>query len=91
MLALRTRTMALSTVFAMLAFVFGLSVAADFGLRSWLEDGAWDLLALHLSPLVAVYAGLGAAAERTRPAWLSRPVVSGGARSCSSSCWSCSR
>ena len=29
-----------------------LSVAADFGLRSWIEDGRWDLLALHLSPLV---------------------------------------
>jgi hypothetical protein len=35
-----TRTIALSTVFAALAFVFGVSVAADFGLRSWIETAA---------------------------------------------------
>ena len=78
-LALSTRTMALSTVFAALAFVFGLSVAADFGLRSWIEHDRWDLLALHLSPLIVVYAVLGAAAERAERAWLSRPVYRGAA------------
>ena len=78
-LALSTRTMALSTVFAALAFVFGLSVAADFGLRSWIVHGRWDLLALHLSPLIVVYAALGAAAERVERAWLSRPLYRGAA------------
>ena len=78
-LALSTRTMALSTVFAMLAFVFGLSVAADFGLRSWIEDQRWDLLALYLSPLVAMYAALGAASDRLGRAWLSRPLYRGAA------------
>ncbi len=37
------------------------SVLSDLGLRSWLEDGRWDLLALNALPLVAVYAGLGSA------------------------------
>src|SRR5207244_346491 len=76
-LAISTRTMALSTVFAMLAFVFGLSVAGDFGLRSWIEDHRWDLLALHLAPLVAAYAALGAAADRGGRVWLSRPLYRG--------------
>jgi hypothetical protein len=76
-LAISTRTMALSTVFAVLAFVFGLSVAADFGLRSWINAGRWDLVALHMSPLVVVYAGLGAAAERRARGWLSRPLYRG--------------
>jgi hypothetical protein len=78
-LALSTRTMALSTVFAMLAFVFGVSVATDFGLRSWIDDQRWDLLALHLSPLVAMYVLLGAAADRLGRAWLSRPLYRGAA------------
>ena len=78
-LALSTRTMALSTVFAMLAFVCGLSVAGDFGLRSWIENQRWDLLALHLSPLVVGYAALGAAADRLGRAWLSRPLYRGAA------------
>ncbi|MEO6213445.1 MAG: serine/threonine-protein kinase [Vicinamibacterales bacterium] len=78
-LALSTRTMAMSTVFAMLAFVFGLSVAADFGLRSWIEDQRWDSLALHLAPLVAVYGVMGAAADRLGRGWLSRPLYRGAA------------
>ena len=76
-LALSTRTMALSTVFATLAFLFGLSVSADFGLRSWVVAERWDLLALHLSPMIALYAGLGAVADRQDRAWLSRPLYRG--------------
>ena len=78
-LALSTRTLALSTVFAMLAFVFGVSVTTDFGLRSWIDDRRWDLLALHLSPLVAMYVFLGAAADRLGRGWLSRPLYRGAA------------
>jgi hypothetical protein len=78
-LALSTRTIALSTVFAVLTFVFGVSVAADFGLRSWIDDARWDLLALHLSPLIVVYGAVGAGAERFGRTWLSRPLYRGGA------------
>ena len=73
-LALSTRTLALATVFAMLAFIFGLSAAADFGLRGWIVQSRWDLVALHLSPLVAIYAALGLAADRLDRAWLGRPL-----------------
>ncbi len=79
MLAFETRTAALSTVCAVLVFCCGLSVLADFGLRSWLEDGRWDLLALHTIPLVAVYAGLGAYTEREKRPWFARPAYVAGA------------
>ena len=79
MLAFQTRTAALSTVCALLVFFCGLSVLADFGLRSWLEDGRWDLLALHTIPLVAVYAGLGAYTEREKRPWFARPAYVAGA------------
>ncbi len=79
MLAFQTRTAALSTVCAVLVFFCGLSVLADFGLRSWLEDGRWDLLALHAIPLVAVYAGLGAYTEREKRPWFARPAYVAGA------------
>ena len=78
-LALRTRTAALSTVCAVLVFFFGLSVLADFGLRSWLEDGRWDLLALNALPLVVAYAGLGTLAEREERPWFARPAYVAGA------------
>jgi hypothetical protein len=78
-LALRTRTFALSTVFAILMVPLTIAIVADFGLRSWLEDGRWDLLALHVAPLAIVYAGLGLAAERTNRPWFSRPVYIGAA------------
>jgi hypothetical protein len=78
-LASSTRTMALSTVFTALTLVTGISIAADFGLRSWIEDARWDLLAIHLSPLIALYAGLGAAAERLDRGWMSQPLYRGGA------------
>ena len=73
-LAMSTRTVALSTVFATMVFIFATSMTADFGLRSWIENQQWDLLALHFAPLVAVYAALGAGAERAGRAWLSRPL-----------------
>jgi hypothetical protein len=72
-LALRTRTAALSTVFAALLMLFGLAVLTDAGLRSWFENSRWDQLALHLVPLVAAYAALGTLAERTARPWFARP------------------
>jgi serine/threonine protein kinase len=79
MLALRTRTTAMSTVASVLVLCVGLAALADFGLRTWLEDGRWDLLALHLIPLVVVYAGLGFVAERRQWPWLARPPYVAGA------------
>jgi len=72
-LAISTGTIALTTVFSALVLMFGVSVAADFGLRGWIEAGRWDLVALHLSPIAIVFAALGAAAERTPRPWQSRP------------------
>ena len=73
-LALRTRTAALSTVCAVLFFCFGVSVLSDRGLRSWIEDGRWDLFALNALPLVVAYAGIAATAERVERPWFARPA-----------------
>jgi hypothetical protein len=78
-LALRTKTIALSTVFTFLALLFTLAVLSDMGLREWFDSSTWDLLALHLSPLVLVYAGLGLAGERSGRPWLGRPLYTGAA------------
>jgi hypothetical protein len=78
-LALTTRTAALSTVCAALVLLFGLSVLSDFGLRFWIGNGRWDLLALYAAPLVGVYAAIGIAAERQRWPWLARPPYAAGA------------
>jgi hypothetical protein len=72
-LAGRTRTTALATVQAVLAFLLTLALLADVGLRGWFEDGRYDLFALHVLPLVAVYAIAGEVAERSRRPWLARP------------------
>lgn len=73
-LALRTKTIALSTVFACLALIFTLAVLSDLGLRDWLDHEAWDRLALHLAPLVLAYAGLGIGLERAGRPWFARPL-----------------
>jgi len=78
-LALRTKTAALSTVFHVLAFLLTLAIAADFGLRDWLENGLWHRLALHLLPLVFAYAAIGVLAEQRHRAWASRPAYTGAA------------
>jgi hypothetical protein len=78
-LALRTRTAALSTLFTVLLLVLAVAFAADFGLRTAIEDGRWDLVALRLLPLVGIYAGAGLAAERRSRPWLSRPLYFGAA------------
>ena len=78
-LALQTRTAALSTVCVGLVFLCGLAVLSDFGLRSWLVDGRWDLLAVHAFPLVILYAGLGILRGARTPAWFARPAYVAGA------------
>jgi predicted Ser/Thr protein kinase len=78
-LALRTKTVALSTVFAALLFLLTLAVLTDFGLRDWADNLKYDQLALHLMPLVLVYGVLGYALERTRRPWFGRPLYVGSA------------
>ena len=73
-LALRTRTTALSTTFAVLAGLFTLALLTDAGLRAWIDDGRFDRLAAHLLPLVLVYAALGETGERSGRTWLARPL-----------------
>jgi serine/threonine protein kinase len=78
-LAWRTRTIALSTVLSVLALLFALAVLADYGLRGWFEDERWDLVALHVMPLVPLYAAAGIALERAGAPWFGRPLYTGAA------------
>ncbi len=78
-LSLRTRTIALSTVFNVIVLLLTLAILSDFGLRDWFDNMWWDRLALHLFPLVAAYAVIGVTAERTDRTWLSRPSYTAGA------------
>jgi hypothetical protein len=78
-LALRTRTIALSTVLAVLALLLALAVLSDFGLRGWFDDARWDLLALHLLPLAPMYAAAGLGLERAGRSWFARPLYTGAA------------
>ena len=73
-LAWRTRTIALSTIFAFLTLLLTLAILSDYGLRDWLEHERWDRLALHLVPLVVAYALLGAVLERAGLKWFCRPL-----------------
>lgn len=78
-LALRTRTVALSSIFTSLLLVSTLAVLTDLGLREWLEDGRWDLLSSYLVPLLLVGALLGIATDRRRAAYLATPLYLGAA------------
>lgn len=73
-LAVRTRTVALSTLATATALLFALSVLADRGLGSWIEDDRWDWVAVHLLPLVVVYAAVALWNERARRPWFARPL-----------------
>jgi serine/threonine protein kinase len=76
-LALRTRTVALSSCFTALLHVFNLVVLADFGLRAWLEEGEWHQTALHLLPLLLLSVLLGRVMEERREPWLAQPLYYG--------------
>jgi serine/threonine protein kinase len=78
-LARRTRTVALSACFTALLYLFSVAVLADLGLRSWLEEGDWHRLSLHLTPLLALSVLLGRAMESRRQPWLAQPLLYGGA------------
>jgi len=73
-LAARTRTVGLSACFTALLCVFHLTILGDLGLRSWLEQGRWDRLALLLLPLFAVVAAFGVLSESRAQSWFARPL-----------------
>lgn len=72
-LAVRTRTLALSTTLAVLTLVWALCLLGDRGLRGWADEGRWDRIALHLMPLVPAYLAAAVLSERRQQPWLSRP------------------
>jgi len=78
-MALRTRTVGLASLFAASALLATLALTTDLGLEGWITDGRWDLLALHLLPLLAFGAGLGRLAEVGKRPFLARPLYLGGA------------
>jgi serine/threonine protein kinase len=74
LLALRTRTVALSSGFAGLLLLFHLALLSDWGLRQWLEDERWDALAYGLGPLVIAAIVLGSGADRWQRPFLAQPL-----------------
>jgi hypothetical protein len=78
-LALRTRTVALSTTCTLLAILFHLALLADAGLRQWLESGSWDLLAFWLLPLTGVLSAIGLSLEVRKQPFFARPMYFAGA------------
>ncbi|MFQ5720479.1 MAG: protein kinase [Acidobacteriota bacterium] len=78
-LAMRTRTAALATVFTSTLVLLTVAVLGDLGLRAWLEDGRLDLLALHLAPLILAMGLLGYRLEVKRQPWFCRPLYMGAA------------
>ena len=73
-LAIRTETAALSTLCTVLIFLFAIAVLGDFGVRAWVEEGRFDWVALHLAPLVLVYAAGGVALEHLKRTSFCRPL-----------------
>lgn len=76
-LAQRTRGVALGTVFTAWTVVLALTINMDKGLEGWLRESRWDLLALHLLPLVPLMALFGFDLERHGHRHLARPLYIG--------------
>jgi hypothetical protein len=73
-LALRTRTSALASACTALLAALHLALVADLGLRTFLEEGEWDRLALHLLPLLIVTFVLGRILERSDRPTFAQPM-----------------
>ena len=58
-----------------LLVLFGVSVLSDLGLETWVSEGRFDVLALHLAPLLVVVALFAAWAEQTGRPWLGQPLA----------------
>ncbi|MBI3931988.1 MAG: protein kinase [Acidobacteria bacterium] len=81
-LAARTRTVALASGFGGAFLGAHLALLGDFGLRRWVDEGRWDLVAVGLVPLLAVAAGLGRGLEWRGWAWFAQPLYFGSAALC---------
>jgi hypothetical protein len=81
-LATRTRTVALASGFAASLLATHLMLVADLGLRRWVEEGRWDLLAVWLLPLLVAALGLGRLLEARGWAWFANPHYFGAAGLC---------
>lgn len=73
-LAVRTRTVALSSGFTALLVALHLAWLGDYGLRLWWDEGRWDRLSLHLAPLLIAVLLLGLWTERQGRTWLAEPL-----------------
>jgi serine/threonine protein kinase len=78
-LAWITRTITLASAFAVLALLFHLALLGDIGLRGWLEQGRYDLLAAGLVPLLFAVGLFGLGAERRGRPWIAAPLYVAGA------------
>jgi len=76
-LAFRTRTVGLGSLSTLLLVLFSLTVLTDFGLDDWFDEQRWDLLALHMSPVVSIQFLLAWWLERARRVWFSLPLYVG--------------
>jgi hypothetical protein len=76
-LAFRTRTIGLSSAFTAMALLLHLAVLTDLDLKTWLEEGQYDRLAIGLAPLLVVLAVLGRFSERRGSTWLGLPLYVG--------------
>ena len=78
-LGLRTRTVALASAFTTLAIAFHLALLGDLGLRTWLEEGRYDVLALYLAPFLIMAVLLGRLMERRQRPSFGLPLYLSGA------------
>ncbi|HEX6737540.1 MAG TPA: serine/threonine-protein kinase, partial [Vicinamibacteria bacterium] len=78
-LALRTHTVALSSGCTLLLAGAYLSLLAEAGLKTWLDEGRWDRLSLHLVPLVALLLVLGRWLEERQRPWFAQPLYAAAA------------
>jgi serine/threonine protein kinase len=77
--AIRTRTIGLSSLSTLLLVLLALAVLTDFGLEEWITEGQWDLLAMHLAPLMAFEFFVATWMDRVERSWFSRPLYVGAA------------
>jgi serine/threonine protein kinase len=73
-LAFRTRTVALSSGFAICLTALHLAILGDYGLRSWIDEGRWDALAAGLAPLLPFAFAFGLVLERRGLRFFAEPL-----------------
>jgi hypothetical protein len=73
-LAMRTRTVALSSGSGVALLTLHLALLGNHGLKHWIDDERWDLIALGLVPLLAFAIVAGLVAERRAWLWLAEPL-----------------